>query len=492
MDRLEISGLSKRFGSVQVLSQISFSVRTGEVLAVCGENGAGKSTLMHILSGNLQADEGVIRMAGSELVVRSPQEASRAGIATVYQHLSLVETLSVAENIFAGSPPAGPAGLIDRRESRKLVRDLLDRLQIDVDPALVVGSLSQIQKQMVEIAKALIRQPSLLILDEPTASLTDKECITLFGIVRELKKQGTSIIYISHRLDEIFQLADRVCVLKDGVNQGVYRVAELTKAELVKKMVGREIRRSEHRSSTPGTTLLEARSISGQRCSSVNFALHAGEILGVAGLTGSGRTEILRAIFGLDPINSGEVLINGSHVDITSPADAIARGVGFVSEQRRIDGIFPGMSIRDNVAIAACSAHYRLWPAAYATSVATRFRESLQIKSSSIAQRIDELSGGNQQKVVIAKWLTLEPRILLLDEPTHGIDVGAKQEIYEIIRAFVQRGNSVLVVSSDLPELISLADNIMVIRNGTVAGQVVAAGATEQQIIALATGVSLN
>jgi ABC-type sugar transport system ATPase subunit len=491
LNKLSLIGISKYFPGVKALEDIQFELRAGEVHALCGENGAGKSTLMNILTGNLQPNAGQIVLHGQPVEINGPGQAARLGIAIVYQQLSLVESLPVAENIFANTQPRTRWGLIDYRLLYRQTRELLQRLQIDyIQPQALVAELSPGQRQMVEIAKALSKNPDILILDEPTASISERETRTLFQIIRQLKAEGKSVIYISHRMKEIFAIADRVTVLKDGRYQGTRPVSEVTADELIKMMVGRELIEQASVSSATGQPLLEVKSLSGPGFQDISFTLHRGEILGLAGLVGAGRSEIAQTIFGYRPRQAGQVLLRGREVGARHPAEAIAAGIGYVPEERKAQGLFLEKTVADNIILsnlrAAAPNHW--YNEGIATRLATSFKNKLRIITPDVAQKVIHLSGGNQQKVVLAKWLLANPDVLMVDEPTHGIGVGAKAEIYQLLRQLAAEKKGILLISSELPELLTLADRILVIRDGQISGTLAGPQTTEEEIMALATG----
>ncbi len=489
MASLLLDHISKQFPGVTALDNVSMEIHAGEIHALCGENGAGKSTLMNILSGTLQPDGGRILLNDSEVLFHNPHEAFENGIAIVYQHLSLVDSLSVAENIFANQQPRNRYGMIQFNALYEKTTVLLQRLKLfDINPRTLVSKLSPAQKQMVEIAKALSKDPSILILDEPTASLTDRETKTLFDIIRILKINGVSIIYISHRLEEIFLLADRISILKDGKYQGTFDSKDLTKDALIKKMVGRELKTLKTSSSRNDRILLEVKNISGAKFNDISLVVRQGEIIGLAGLMGAGRTEIARAIFGMDKIESGEVRLNNKAFHPKHPFAAIRAGMGYVTEERKNLGLFQSMSIQDNIVAARLNQlPSRFYNAAKVKRLAETAKAKLGIISHSLEQPVNNLSGGNQQKVMLAKWLLTSPDVLIVDEPTHGIDIGAKYEIYEILKSLAEEGKGILIISSELPELIGLCDKIIIIKNGIVAGELSGEKMTEEQVIELAT-----
>lgn len=488
--RLRLEKITKSFAEVKALQAVDFDLAAGEIHALCGENGAGKTTLINILSGNIRPDSGVISMEGEEIIISSPYEAAQAGVAVVHQHLSLFDHLTVAENIHASSLPVNGIGIIQYKELYARADDLLKQLEMKAINAFsLVASLSPGEKQMVEIAKALASDPAILVLDEPTASLTSRECNVLFSLLASLKAQGKSIIYISHRMDEIFRLADRVTVLKDGVSQATSASHLLTKAQLIRKMVGRDIPTLEPRHVTLNDVLLSVRDISGRRFAHVSFDLRIGEILGFAGLVGAGRTEIARAIFGADDIESGEVFLRGERLRFTHAVDGILKGIGYLPEDRRTQGLFPEMSIAENVAAGTDIKlnDRNLFDINRADRIANVMREKLRIAAPDIHSKVARLSGGNQQKVLIARWMVIDPDVLIVDEPTHGVDVGAKFEIHNIFRSLAAEGKGLIVISSELPELLGLCDRILVIKDGRVAADFSAADATEEKIVSVAT-----
>ncbi len=486
---LRLSHISKQFPGVKALDDVTFDVRAGEIHALCGENGAGKSTLLNILTGNLQPNAGQIELHGEVVRIDGPAHATSLGLAIVYQQLSLVDGLSVAENIFANRQPRNRFGMVNYRALNDAARDLLHRLNLDdIRPETPVSRLSVAQKQMVEIAKALSQNPNILLLDEPTASITKRETQTLFRLVRQLRDEGKAIVYISHRLAEIFAIADRVSVLKDGDYQGTWPVADITTDQLIRHMVGRDITTTRTPSVATKKVLLSVENLSGERFRNITFDLHKGEILGLAGLVGAGRTELARAIFGADPARSGSIHLNGKRVHFHHPADALQTGIGYLPEERKTLGIFPERSVMDNLLSVGPPANSAgLYNARAGRTIANEYKETLRIRTPSVAQAIVNLSGGNQQKVVLARWLRTNPDVLIVDEPTHGVDVGAKAEIYDLLRQVAAQGKGVLLISSELPELLTLSDRIFVIREGQLTGELVGTDATEEAIMVLAT-----
>lgn len=494
MDRPAIiaRGVTKSFGGAPALRGVDVSVDAGECHAVMGENGAGKSTLMRIVCGLERPDAGEIAVFGQTL--ESGARHSRdAGIALVHQERSLVPELTVAENICLGTTPVR-AGVVDRRAMRRAAADLLRRVGSDVRPSTRAGSLSSAQQQFVEIAKALRQEPRVLILDEPSASMTPEETGRLLALLRELAQAGIAIIYVSHRLPEIYALCTSATVLRDGALVGRYDLAVTSKDELVERMVGREL---EHdlkvdRRVQPGRVALDVRGLSAEGVRDVSFTVRAGEIVGLGGLVGAGRSEIVRAALGLHARTAGHVSIGcgDEHIPLRSYSSALKNGVAFVPEERRDEGVLLGMSVEENLTLPTRqrTARWGFGRRALRRARAEGVVSELRVRTRTTRQLVSTLSGGNQQKVALGKWLLAEPSILVLDEPTRGVDVGAKAEIHDIIRREADRGAAVLLVSSDLPELLSLSDRIMIIRDGRIVGEVHGDAATESAVIRLAAG----
>lgn len=486
---LQLTNISKSFGPTKALTRVSLNVRPGEVHALCGENGAGKSTLMNILGGNLRPDEGEIVIDGKQLTFHNPSEAFSAGISIVYQHLSLINSLSVAENIFANAQPINHFGFISYKALNEKTQALLDNLGFDLDPNRSVGILSPAAKQLTEIAKAVARRPQLLILDEPTASLGNSEKNLLFKLIRKLRSDGVSIIYISHKLNEVKEIADRISILKDGVHQGTFDNGALSEDALIRAMIGRDIDKSISNRPERGAIALSVMELTGQKFKNVSFELHEGEILGLAGLVGSGRTEIARAIFGIDAITSGNITVKNQNYSPSGPTEAIEQGIAYVPEDRKALGIFPHMSIRDNM-IVSSARHLKkslLFDPRQAISRTIEYIGRLKVVAPGGDTLVSHLSGGNQQKVLLARWLMTNPNILIVDEPTHGIDVGAKAEIYDLLRDLASKGKAILIISSELQELLTVCDRILVARNGSIVGEVNGTVATEETILSMAT-----
>ena len=486
---LTFQAISKTFPGVKALSEVSFTLEAGEVHAVCGENGAGKSTLMNILAGNLQPDSGgEIFIDNQPIQIKDFNQARELGIAIVYQERSLIEMLSIAENIFANRHPKTKWGLIDYPQLYVDTQTLLKQLNLThLSPKTRVETLSPAERQMVEIAKALSQNPRILILDEPTASITEQEINALFTTIRFLKKQGVAVIYISHRMAEIFEIADRVTVLKDGKHQATLAVSKTNSAQLIRLMVGRDLAKLVHESAAQAETLLEVKELESALFEDINFHIKKGEIVALAGLVGAGRTEIARAIFGMDIKTRGSVCLDGQLCSIYHPADAIAYGIGYVPEDRKNQGLFLDMSVQENIVAGRFSGNKAI-SGQEQQQIATQFKEDLRIRTPTISQKVRLLSGGNQQKCVLARWLHLNPKLLMVDEPTHGVDVGAKFEIYELLKKMALTGTGILLISSELPEVLALADRILVVYHGKIVGELSRSEATEERILALASG----
>ncbi|MDQ3561330.1 MAG: sugar ABC transporter ATP-binding protein [Pseudomonadota bacterium] len=486
---LELSGISKSFPGVRALAGISFDVRAGEVHALLGENGAGKSTLIKIMSGVHRADSGTMTLDGKPASFGSPQEAQAAGIATIYQELLLFPELTVAENIFMGHAPKSRLGGIDWRAMRAQAGELLASLDIhDLDPSSLVGGLSVGNRQRVEIAKALSHKARILIMDEPTAALTEHDVERLFRIVRLLRDRGVGIVYISHRLEEVFLLADRVTVLRDGEFVATKPVSETDHNDLVRMMVGRRIEALFPKVEAPlGAVVLELENVvRAPATKGISLQLRAGEILGIAGLVGAGRSELAEVIFGMTPAESGAIRLDGKPVAINSPSDAKHLGIAYVPEDRGRQGLVRPMPIVENVSMASLS---RVSRSAFIdrraeADLARRSVDQFQIRASGIGQVVGKLSGGNQQKVGLSKWLATEPRILIMDEPTRGIDVGAKAEIHRLMGEFAKAGMAILMISSELPEVLGMSDRVLVMRAGRIVAEFDRAEATQARVAA--------
>jgi len=487
---LEMRGIGKSFPGAQALSCVDLSLRSGEVLALIGENGAGKSTLMKVLGGAHRADEGTITIHGRQTPFHSPHDSRRAGVAVIYQEFNLVPGLTSVENIFLGREVTR-AGFVAQQEERERAAALFKRLGAEIDLAAPCRRLTTAQQQLVEIAKALAFDARIIVMDEPSAALTSHEVGRLFEIIRDLKRQGIGIIYVSHRLGEIFAIADRVMVLRDGKNVGERPIGQITRNEMIEMMVGRELKDEfPPRSVTIGAPRLEVAGLCrGRAVRDVSFAVRRGEILALSGLVGAGRTETVRLIFGADPREAGEIRLDGKTLAIRSPRDAIAAGIGLLTEDRKLQGLVLGHSVRENFGLPNLT-----WLSRYGFVQRRREREDfgryvdrLKIKVPNQEQRAGNLSGGNQQKVVLAKWLARNCDVLIFDEPTRGIDVGAKYEIYLLMNELAAAGKAIVMISSELPEVLGMADRILVVHEGRVTGEITdARRATQEQIMELA------
>ena len=490
---LKMTGIEKRFKGVYALKNFNFSLKEGEILALIGENGAGKSTLMKILSGIYEKDLGTIEYFGKQLEVNSPKEAEEKGISIVHQELNLMNHLTVAQNIFIGHEPLNSIGLIDDNLMIKKAKSIFKGMNVDINPSDKIGSLTVGKQQLVEIAKALIHNSKILILDEPTAALTDAETKELFRIIKDLQLTGVSIVYISHRLEELFIISDRITVIRDGEYIDTKLTKETNKDEIVNLMVGRviyETPKTESKVPQDAKEILRVENLTVQGIiKDISFSLKEGEILGFAGLMGAGRTEIARAIFGADKFDSGKIFVNGKQVYIKSPVDAIKNGIGYLSEDRKRYGLALGLSVSDNMMMGNYNkfSHFLMVQKKDINKTAKEEVKSLNIKTPSINQLVKNLSGGNQQKVVIANWLIKECKILIFDEPTRGIDVGARSEIYSLMERLVSMGKSIIMISSDLVEVLRMSDRILIMSEGKKTGELDIKGATQDDIMRYAT-----
>ena len=487
---LELQDIQKRYGGVTALRSGNLSVAAGEVHLLLGENGAGKSTLMKIVAGIVERDGGRMLWNGGEVSLRAPSEAAAIGIAMVNQESLLAPHMTVAENIFLGREDRGPFGWVDRRAIVARARRLIEQYGFPLDAEGRVDRLSPAGRQMVEICRAIQHGSSLLIFDEPTSSLSDTETQQVFRIVRDLKARGMGIIYITHRMDELRAIGDRVTVLRDGATVHTGNLADIPTDRLIRHMVGREVAAIYEREHLPpGAPLLEVRDVSvrASKLQNISLTLRAGEIAGMAGLIGAGRTELCRAIFGIDPIDAGQVLINGAPARIGSPRDAVKAGIALVTEDRQISGLALRLPIAANVTMANVEriSRFGFLDLTRQNREAAELGAKLRLKAASPAQLAGTLSGGNQQKVVIAKWLFREAKIFLFDEPTRGIDIGAKAEVFELMSELARAGAAILMVSSELPELLHVADRIVVMRQGRISGEL-PRGSTQEQIMRLA------
>ncbi len=495
-----MTGISKSFPGVRALDNVDFEVGEAEIHAFLGENGAGKSTLLKILSGAQLPDGGNIEFAGNSVSFASPQEAQKAGIVTIYQEFTLAPEMTIAENVFIGREP-GSRLFISRSRLEQETRRLTDRIGLDRSPRALVRDLSVAEQQMVEIARALSMKSRLIVMDEPTSALSRAEVEKLFEIVRALKKDGITTIFVTHRLEEVFEICDRYTVLRDGRHVGAGSVSDTTLDGIVRLMVGRELGLLAQRQTSYATSdvALAAEGITRRRKSTdssaielhdVSFKVCRGEILGIAGLVGAGRTETARAIFGADAIDGGRVIVDGSPARIASPQDAIRHGIGLVPEDRKQQALFLALAIRNNLSIAA---HDRIsslrWfvSARKEDALVDEYRRLLNIRMASADQLVGNLSGGNQQKVVLARWLALRPKVLIVDEPTRGIDVGAKVEVHNLLFEMAASGIAIIVISSELPEVLALSDRILTMREGRVTGEIAGREADQERLMTLMT-----
>ena len=486
---VEIKDVSKHFPGVKALDHVSLSIRRGEVHALSGENGAGKSTLIKILTGVYTYDEGSIVFDGSPVAFKSTNESQKAGIGSVYQELNMIPYLSVAENIYIGDYPMGKTG-IEWKELYENAQNQLDSLNIDVDAKKQLNELSTAQQQMVSIVRAVSRDCKLIILDEPTSSLDTKEVKTLFSLVRQLKEKGVAFIFITHRMEEIYQICDRITVLKDGHFIGTYQAEDLNQYQLVTLMVGREITQQRKQTYFPlkriENYVVEVRNLAKKpKVKDVSFGISRGEIVGLAGLLGSGRTEVAEMLFGSEMPDAGEILYEGILQKNISPTKAVRAGLAFCTENRRLDGIVPNMSVKNNIVLACMKQISRLGFVISRKRLAlvNRYIEELRIKTPTPEQRIRNLSGGNQQKALLARWMATNPKLIILDEPTRGIDVGAKQEVERLVQQIASQGIGVLLISSEIPELVRNCDRVIVLREGEQVGELAGAQISEEAIM---------
>lgn len=492
---IEMTGINKSFGANQVLKDAAFTLKDGEVHALMGENGAGKSTLMKILTGVYTKDSGTVKVDGKEVNFKSPQEAEKAGIVFIYQELNVLFDLTVEENLFMGKEITKKFGICDKKAMHAKAQEVMDKMGVQIPIEAVMSDLSVGQQQMVEICKALMVDAKVIIMDEPTAALTERETESLFRVMRALQKKGVSIVYISHRMEEIFVLCDRITILRDGSYIGTENVNDIDMDGIVKMMIGREIgERYPKRDVKIGEEVLRVEGLTKEKVfHDVSFDVRAGEVLGVAGLMGAGRTEIMQAIFGSISKNRGQIYIDGKQVTIKNPRQAIAAGIGFITEDRKTEGLLLEKSIAENIEIAnlkSVSKHGVLSKKKQEELVQQGIDE-FKIKCFGPWHECNNLSGGNQQKVVLAKWIATNPKILILDEPTRGVDIGAKKEIYNVINKMAAQGVAVIMVSSELPEVLGMSDRIMVVREGEVRGILDGKDADQEKIMTLATGGTL-
>ena len=474
---LQMEKVSKHFPGVQALEQVDFEISPGEILGLVGENGAGKSTLIKILSGVYSKDAGLVQFRGQSVDFHSPHEAQEKGIVTIYQELALAPNLSVAENVFLNREPRQipMLGAVDFRKMRLQAEAIMADLGVHISGRRLVKDLTVASQQMVEIAKAVSRNAYLLLMDEPTSALSSKEVDALFNLMRRLKQKGVSVVFVSHRLEEVLRVVDRIIVMRDGRRVGTLPVSEASESKLIHLMVGREVGLYPKVDVPIGAPVLEVRDLSGRSgVRNVSFKVHKGEIVGLAGLIGAGRTEVARLICGADPLTGGRIFIDGKDVQIHSPADAVAHGIGWVPEDRKQHGLVLGMDIKQNITLAILrriSNRFGAVRIRREREISAQYRETLSIATSDLSKIVKYLSGGNQQKVVLAKWLSTNPKILIMDEPTRGIDIGAKAEFHALMSRLAGQGMGILMISSEMPEIIGMSDRVIVMCQGRVTGE---------------------
>lgn len=484
---LRIENLTKVFPNVRALTDVSLDVHAGKTLALMGENGAGKSTFLKILAGDYKSDGGSIYLNDHPMVVDSPADSRRLGLRVVHQEPDIVGSLSVAENVFLGEAPHNGSRFINWKKLNRDAEELLStfRFGAQIDPAMPAELLTPAQRQMVEILRGLRKGLKVLALDEPTSSLSDAEAEDLFDVVARLKKQGVAIIYVSHRMNEILGLADRVAVLRDGHLVGVRPVAELDQKTLIGMMVGREMKVTERQKIERGEARLTVRNLCSPHVRGINLTVHAGEVVGIAGLVGAGRSELAKTLFGDLPHDSGEVLIDDQPVKISTPSDAVRAGLVYVPEERKAEGIFAERAVSENTSIVTLAdfTRFRFLRRNAEEQAVAKATEAMRVKTPSLAQPIGKLSGGNQQKVILARWIMAKPKVMILDEPTRGIDVGAKAEIYKLISEMADEGRAVLVISSELPELFTVTDRILCMSEGQLVADLETANTNEEEVL---------
>ena len=486
---LEMKGITKQFPGVLALNQVDLSVYPGRVLALVGENGAGKSTLMKVLSGVHRRDAGEILIEGKNVEITSPLASRQMGISIIYQELSVLNNMDVAENIFVGREKK-KNGFVDKKRQHEEARALLERVGLNIDTHTMTRRLSTAQKQMVEVAKALSYNSKLIIMDEPTSSLTDKETAMLMDIIRKLRDEGVAIVFISHRMNEIFEISDEIAVMRDGEMVQHMITSEVDEQQVIAAMVGRDVNDIfQKEEASIGDVVLEVKNLSTRSfLKDISFNVRAGEIVGFAGLVGAGRSEVMRALFAVDPRETGEVFVNGKPVEIKSTVDALNAGLGFVPEDRKEQGLILKQTIRANASLAALNSVANGWfiDQKREKALSDEYVSKLKVKTPSIEQKVMNLSGGNQQKVVIAKWMATHPKVLILDEPTRGIDVGAKKEIHLLMSELAKQGVAIIMISSELPEVLGMADRIYVMHDGRIKGEIDRANASQESIMKLA------
>jgi len=490
---IEMTGISKSFDGNSVLKNVEFSVKKGEIHALMGENGAGKSTLMKILTGIYARDTGEVKVRGKLVDFKNPKEAEHAGIAVIHQELNILPDLTVAENLFLGNEKTfGKSGILKTKEMNKKAKLILGELGLNVDVKTVARELSVGKQQIIEIAKAMSSNAEVIVMDEPTAALTEREIVSLFETIRALQLNGVSFVYISHRMEEIFALCDRITILRDGNYVGVKEIKETSFDEIVQMMVGRELgERFPERNATIGEVKLTASGLTRNgHFENISFELRKGEVLGIAGLMGAGRTEVAQSLFGYKKLQKGTISLNGKPVKISSPLQAKKLGFGYVTEDRKLEGLIVDFSVKDNLSLTNFNkvSSNGIIKANEEKALYETMVKRLGVRTSGPNQAAKSLSGGNQQKIVIAKWLGIEPNVLILDEPTRGVDVGAKKEIYSIINELAEKGVAILMISSELPEIIGMADRVLVMHEGTLTAELQKDEMTQERIMHYATG----
>lgn len=485
-------GIEKSFGTNSVLRGVDFDIRPGEVHALMGENGAGKSTLMNILTGLHKLDAGEISINGEPKLFDNPKEAEDYGVSFIHQEMNTWPDMTVLENLFIGKEIQNKFGFIQTKQMRVLAEKTFEDLGVQLDLDEEVKNLSVGQQQMIEIAKSLMTNAEIIIMDEPTAALTEREIDVLFEIIETLTAKGVSIVYISHRMEEIFKISDRITVMRDGISIDTSMTKETTNDEVVRKMVGRDLedyypeKKSEIRE-----VIFEVKDLTQEdRFENISFNVKSGEIVGFSGLMGAGRTEIMRSIFGVDPLASGEIYLEGERIEINNPSTAIEKGIGFLTEDRKEEGLILDYTLRDNISLPSIDGFSKrgIIDTKAESEFSTLLMERLNVKAESELDIASSLSGGNQQKVVLAKWIGIGSKVLILDEPTRGVDVGAKREIYQLMNELADRGVAIIMVSSDLPEILGVSDRVIVVHEGNIAGELSREEATEEKIMTLATG----
>ncbi|AHX74473.1 sugar ABC transporter ATP-binding protein [Streptococcus agalactiae] len=489
--KIDMRNISKSFGTNKVLEKIDLELQSGQIHALMGENGAGKSTLMNILTGLFPASTGTIYIDGEERTFSNPQEAEEFGISFIHQEMNTWPEMTVLENLFLGREIKTTFGLLNQKLMRQKALEAFKRLGVTIPLDIPIGNLSVGQQQMIEIAKSLLNQLSILVMDEPTAALTDRETENLFRVIRSLKQEGVGIVYISHRMEEIFKITDFVTVMRDGVIVDTKETSLTNSDELVKKMVGRKLEDYyPEKHSEIGHVAFEVSNLCGDNFEDVSFYVRKGEILGFSGLMGAGRTEVMRTIFGIDKKKSGKVKIDDQEITITSPSQAIKQGVGFLTENRKDEGLILDFNIKDNMTLPSTKdfSKHGFFDEKTSTTFVQQLINRLYIKSGRPDLEVGNLSGGNQQKVVLAKWIGIAPKVLILDEPTRGVDVGAKREIYQLMNELADRGVPIVMVSSDLPEILGVSDRIMVMHEGRISGELSRKEADQEKVMQLATG----